>query len=405
MPALLSHLPPPPPGKTGWPWTVESEPLPPTMPDGKPWPKISIVTPSYNQGQFIEETIRSVLLQNYPNLEYFIIDGKSTDESVEIIKKYEPWLTYWVSEKDRGQSDALMKGFRLATGELYAWLNSDDYYLPVALKVFAEAYVDCPDLGVVYSDYYFQVQANDAVGTASVAPSEDKILEPRRLSGIDLSHFNNFNPLGQPSCCFSSKIFWQVGGLDEALHYSMDYDLSIRIFRSRKNKVHVGEFTSVMRLQGMSKTCTTKVGFSQENLLLMQRHFGREAFLKAAFNLCCDIAVEENITDFTEVLAICRNGMAAKESEEIREYFVEKDLAQIAKSACAEKTWKDLLINFEHSNYTYRLRLISRYLRHILFSKLSWERLGVIAKALLPLSVKGQIKRLADRKPLIEGAK
>src|SRR5437763_13110939 len=100
----LKELPSPRGNRTGWPWMQEIQQLPERMADGKPWPKISIVTPSFNQGEFIEETIRSVLLQGYLNLEYIIIDGESTDSSVEVIKKYEPWLTYWVSEKDNGQA-------------------------------------------------------------------------------------------------------------------------------------------------------------------------------------------------------------------------------------------------------------------------------------------------------------
>ena len=114
--------------------------MPPTLPDGSSWPKISVVTPSYNQGKFIEETIRSVLLQGYPNLEYFVFDGGSTDSSVEIIKKYEKWLTYWVSEPDKGQANAINKGLERATGEIAAYLNSDDLYLPGALQHIAQTY-------------------------------------------------------------------------------------------------------------------------------------------------------------------------------------------------------------------------------------------------------------------------
>ena len=130
---MLNHLPPPPPGKTGWPWTEESDPLPPLQPDNNPWPRISIVTPSFNQGQFIEETIRSILLQNYPNLEYIIIDGGSTDNSLEIIRKYESWITYWVSEPDNGQSQAINKGFKKCTGDLVNWICSDDLLCKNAL--------------------------------------------------------------------------------------------------------------------------------------------------------------------------------------------------------------------------------------------------------------------------------
>ena len=112
----LAELPPPPAGKSGWPWTFETRRLPPTRSDGLAWPRISVVTPSYDQGQFIEETIRSVLLQGHPDIEYVIINRGSADQSVEIIRRYEPWLTYWVSEKDRGQAHAINKGFSRTTG-------------------------------------------------------------------------------------------------------------------------------------------------------------------------------------------------------------------------------------------------------------------------------------------------
>ena len=134
----LAELPPPPPGKTGWPWTIESSQLPEMMSDGSRWPLISIVTPSYNQGQFIEETIRSVLLQGYPNLEYIVIDGGSTDDSVDVIRKYEMWLRYWVSEQDRGQSHAINKGYALASGSIFQWINSDDLLCPDALRHVSE---------------------------------------------------------------------------------------------------------------------------------------------------------------------------------------------------------------------------------------------------------------------------
>ncbi len=131
---LLSSLPAPLDERTGWPWTKETPPLPPTLPNGKQWPKISIVTPSYNQGQFIEETIRSVLLQNYPNLEYVIMDGGSTDNTVSILEKYTDWISLWRSEKDNGQTHAINKGFEYASGFIRGYLNSDDLLMLEALE-------------------------------------------------------------------------------------------------------------------------------------------------------------------------------------------------------------------------------------------------------------------------------
>lgn len=126
-------------GHIGWPWAADAPARPRTDPADRHWPRISVVTPSYNQAGFLEATLRSVLLQGYPDLELIVIDGGSTDGSVDILRQYFPWLTYCCSEPDRGQSHAINKGFARATGEILAWLNSDDLYYPGAIWRAAEA--------------------------------------------------------------------------------------------------------------------------------------------------------------------------------------------------------------------------------------------------------------------------
>ncbi len=214
----LHELPIPPRDKKGWPWTEETPQMPETMPCGQSWPKVSIVTPSYNQGQFIEETIRSVLLQGYPNLEYIVMDGGSSDNSVEIIKKYEKWLTYWVSEPDRGQSHAINKGFEKATGVIYGWLNSDDYFLKDALKNVALAYDAHPDAGGWFGGC-FQVDIHDKILLR---------VYPNRLDAEHLASWGE-DAVTQPACFFSSAAWGKCGPLDESLHFAMDVDLWIKI--------------------------------------------------------------------------------------------------------------------------------------------------------------------------------
>jgi len=220
----LKDLPSPPAGKTGWPWTEESRQLPDTMSDGGLWPKISIVTPSYNQGRFIEEAIRSVLLQGYPNLEYIIMDGGSTDQTVEVIKKYEPWLTYWESEPDRGQSHAINKGLLKSTGRLFNWHNSDDVLMPNSLAVTAAAMVKYPQAGYVYGDYNY-------MDSNSIVQDYDKQSYTEEISFLPeiTKAISTLKSGCQPGCLMDKDLVVKAGMLDENIHYVMDVDVLLRI--------------------------------------------------------------------------------------------------------------------------------------------------------------------------------
>lgn len=242
----IATLPPPPRGRRGWPWTVEPSPLPATQADGAPWPRVSIVTPSYNQGAFIEETIRSVLLQGYPNLEYAVVDGGSTDESVAIIQRYEPWLARWVSAKDDGQSDAINKGMASATGDILGWLNSDDYFAPGALGLAAIAFASGGSgIGAV-------------VGTGSKVDRQGRVVysplpsEVTRDTLLDWCDGMNFM---QPACLFSRAAWAHAGPLRLDLDYCMDLALwlgiserfAFRVITDTLAFVHIHEDAKTIR--------------------------------------------------------------------------------------------------------------------------------------------------------------
>jgi len=193
-------------------------------------PKISIITPSFNQGQFIEETIQSVLNQKYPNLEYIVIDGGSTDNTLDVLKKFEGKLK-WISEKDKGQSDGINKGFKMATGDIVAWLNSDDYYLPGALHEVARFFIKNPKAQWVTGDY--------KIINAEGKEIQKYIVWYKRL----LRLFPTFGMLSfanyiiQPSTFWKSNLLKRVGLLDLKLHFEMDYEYWLRMFQ--QEKLHV----------------------------------------------------------------------------------------------------------------------------------------------------------------------
>lgn len=261
----LTELPAPPRGKKGWPWTEETPQLPDSMPDGTPWPRVSIVTPSYNQGRFIEETIRSVLLQGYPDLQYIIIDGGSTDNSVEIIKKYQKWQAYWVSEPDRGQSDAINKGWRLAKGDIVAYLNSDDIYMPGAVQTAAAFLSQNPDTGMVY-------------GECRIIDEHGRLKRRFKTADFRIEKVLCGGPcvIPQPSAFVRRAIIDKVGLLDVDMDMAMDLDLWVRI-GLKHSLVHIPEVLASSRLYPGTKTMSAANPFLRNRLAILDKTFSDAA--------------------------------------------------------------------------------------------------------------------------------
>jgi len=202
--------------RKGWPWEFPL-PDPNMLADKIDWPRISIVTPSLNQAAYLEETVRSVLLQNYPNLEYFIMDGGSTDSSTNIIRRYATHLAHWESALDNGQADAINRGFALATGDIFAWLNSDDTYQPGILKRIAIAFQQHPEVDLIYGEGWYM----DAAGQR-IRPC--KFVRP----DFSATYFANKDPILQQAAFWRKSLWEQVGPLDITLNWVFDWDWFLR---------------------------------------------------------------------------------------------------------------------------------------------------------------------------------
>lgn len=225
------------------------------------WPKITLVTPSFNQGAFLEETILSVLMQGYPNLEYIVIDGGSTDNSVEVIRKYEASLAMWLSESDQGQADAINKGIALSTGDLLCWLNSDDILYPGALFQVASQFINHPEIDLVYGDVDFGVSISRV---------------NRRICGQPFSFLRMFRrlevPIPQQGSVWRRSAFFQVGGLLKKWQVVLDRDLFIRL-ADQCNLLYLPETLGLFRDHKDSKSSSLKSKWIVELPALYEDYF------------------------------------------------------------------------------------------------------------------------------------
>jgi glycosyltransferase involved in cell wall biosynthesis len=202
---------------------------------------VSIVTPSYHQDRYLEGTIQSVLTQDYPQIEYMIVDGGSTDTTVNVIKRYEHRLAWWISEKDQGQTDAINKGFACARGDILAWINSDDTYEPGAVTAAVNYLQDHPEIGMVYGDCNYIDESGNAIGKFNSAQTDYRLLR------------QGYTHIPQQTMFFRAQLWKQVGPLDSSFYFAMDYDLWTRI-TARAQIKYIPQTWANFRLHTAGKT-------------------------------------------------------------------------------------------------------------------------------------------------------
>jgi glycosyltransferase involved in cell wall biosynthesis len=239
-------------------------------------PKISVITPSFNQGAFIEKTINSVLSQNYPNLEFIIIDGGSIDNTVEVIKKYEQHLAYWISEPDRGQSHAINKGMSKSTGVILTWLNSDDWYLQGTLQRFAELFQQNQDVGMV-------------VGTGRIVDlTGNEIYYKEANPEINLNslyHWLNGGNFMQPSSAYS-RAAWELSGpIDESIHIALDLDLWLKMAKQGVKFLSINEIFSEALSHPNAKTTAFEDLMVLDCSMVIIQHGGKQYVEKQLTNM------------------------------------------------------------------------------------------------------------------------
>ncbi|HKX30507.1 MAG TPA: glycosyltransferase family 2 protein [Blastocatellia bacterium] len=301
---MKDWLPPPPPGRNGWPWHSDGREWSADRSIDGEWPRISVITPSYNQDAFLEQTIRSVLLQRYPNLEYIVVDGGSTDRSREIIQKYSPWLSYWVSEPDRGQSHAINKGLARATGQILCWLNSDDYYLPGALAAVGEILAD--------GEGNYAAVAHCLKIYADGRPPS--VLEGRYENRRRLLQYWKGYQMHQPSIFWRREIFEKVGLLDEDLHQILDFDYWTRISRYA-DFINVDRILSCCNYHAAAKTGDDCRQYHADLRRHAHRYWGSKLsleFWQLRFSMTNDLMVRRGVDRVRHLLGRTRDAALSR---------------------------------------------------------------------------------------------
>ena len=229
------------------------------MPLEKQEPLVSVVTPSLNMGRFLEDTIASVLDQDYPSVEYLVLDGGSRDNTADILKRQEGRLRY-LSEPDRGQADAVNRGFAMTSGAIFAFLNADDTYLPGAVSAAVRAFAEHPEAGVVYGDAWYVAE-------------EGHRIAPYPVEAFDAANLERRCYICQPAAFFRRKAFAAAGMLDASLRYALDYDLWIRMAR-RYPMVKIDRYLANSRVHAQTKTMGQMGPAMRETLAVLKRHYG-----------------------------------------------------------------------------------------------------------------------------------
>lgn len=247
------------------------------------YPKITIVTPSYNQGQFLEDTILSVLGQNYPNLEYIVIDGGSSDNSVDILKKYNEEITYWESKKDKGQADAINRGFARSTGDVLMWLNSDDMLMPNVLSFIAQIIIANGD-GLYFGNcIHFR---------------ENTYLWSTGSNLVEISQRNRIEDLAyiiQPSSFWTKKVWLEIGMLNENLHYTFDWEWFIRVSDAKFPLKALSKPLSIYRYHEEHKSGTGGTKRQLEILFILEKYSPRLSKLYSSLIDSVNIPISNNL--------------------------------------------------------------------------------------------------------------